>query len=201
MDPRALWKRALWAVLVHAALVLAWPLARPLYAPAYRALENLGVSLVDPLPGPIEVRFEPGTDPLLEIDLIGMDTIVTLRHREMNGAGRFGASSFFHAYFPTSVLVALFLVATPLAWRARLVPFLIAFVLLHLFLLARGYVAILYCHAQSTLEGRPLMPLSPAGLRALQLAWHFAWNEMFTNYLVPLALWGVCVFKPRAGAA
>ena len=195
LRPGGLARRAGLALLVHAALVLAWPLLRPLYAPAYRAVAEVALDIVAPWPAPLAVRLEPGASAELARDQILADTTVRVEHRELVGSGTFGASTFFHGWLPTSVLLALFLAATPRPWRARRGPLLVALLALHAFLLGRLVVAVLYTWAESTVEGRPGLALSPAGLRALRMAWHFVWGEMLTNYLAPLALWALCAFE------
>lgn len=199
MDARALWKRVLLATLAHLVLLALWPLVRVVYAPLFRTLAQFTLTLVDPLPGPIDVHFEPGSGGPLAEDVVNMDTIGSIKHRELEGeAASFGASSFFNAYYPTSVLLALFAAATPLAWRARRAPLTWALLLLHVFLAARCALAAYYCYSKCTIDGRPALDLSPSGVRALHLLWHFVWDEMLTNYLVPLGIWSLCVFAPRS---
>lgn len=202
MSARVLWKRALLTTLLHLLLLVLWPVVAPAYAPTFRALAQLAVNVVDPLPGPIEVHFEAGAGGALAVDLVRMDTIVRLRHRELEGAdATFGASSFFHAYLPTTVLLALFGAATARPWRARKQPLVWALLLLHSFFVLRCLLAVFYVHSKSTIDGRPVLDLGPTSLRVLHLAWHFGWQEMLTNYLVPLSIFGVCVFGPRSSAA
>ena len=201
MSAGALARRALLAVLVHAVLVLAWPLVRPVYAPAYRTLGQEALGVISPWPAPLRVRLVPGTSSELATDQVGADTTARLEHRELKGAGAFGVSTFFHGWHPTSVLLALFLAATPLDWRARRRPLLWALLWLHLFLLARLVVAVTYTCALTSIEGRPLIALSPAGLRALRMAWHFVWGEVLTNYLGALVVWSLCVFDRRSRVA
>lgn len=191
-------RRAGLALLVHAALLLSWPLLRPLYAPAFRGVGQQALTVLSPGPAWLRVRLVAGADPAVAMDQIAPDTTVRLEHREMKGTGAFGASSLFHGWLPTSVLLALFLAATPLPWRARRAPLLWALAWLHLFLLARLVVSIAHACAQLTVEGQPLWPLSTGAERALRLAWHFAWSEMFANYLAPLAIWSLCVFDRRS---
>jgi len=197
LDARALLKPALLATLVHLALLALWPLVRPVYAPVFRALAQFAVNVVDPLPGPIEARFAPGEGGVLATDLVRVDTFVKLRHRDMQGAdATMGASSFFHAWLPTTVLVALFASALGRTWRKK--PLLIGLLLLHAFFAARCVLAVYYAYSRSSIEGRPAVELGPTSTRLLHLVWHFGWEEMFANYLVPLLIFGVCVFEPRS---
>lgn len=201
LDARALGKRVLLALGAALLLLAPWPLVRTVYAPAFRTLAQLAVNVADPLPGAIETRFEPGTGGVLAVDMARMDTVVRLRHRDLAGAdASFGASSFFHGYLPTAVLLALFAAATPLPWRARRAPLVRALVLLHLFFALRCVLATYYACTKCNIDGRPLVDLGPAAARVLFLGWHFAWEEAFTNYLVPILLWAVCVFGPRPPA-
>jgi hypothetical protein len=200
VDPRALWKRALLAALAYSALLLAWPAVQPLYAPAFRTLAERAVGFVDPLPGPIDARFEPESGGILAVGLERMDTAVYLRHRELGGAdGSFGASSYFHAYVPTAVLLALFVAATPLAWRVRRRRLAWALALLHVFIVLRCAVAAFYCLSKCHVDGVPVVELGPAGKRLLHLTWHFTFGETLANYLVPILVWALCVFGPRPG--
>ncbi len=197
-EARVLWKRALLATLVHLALLFAWPAVKPVYAPLFRASAELAVGFLDPLPGPIDARFEPGSGGLLAMNVPSMDTAVYLRHRELEGAdASFGASSFFHAYVSTTVLLALFAAATPLAWRARRWRLVWALALLHLFFALRCALAVFHCYAKCNVDGKPLVELGPFATRALELTWHFSFNEDFTNYLAPIVLWAVFVFGAR----
>lgn len=201
MEVRAFWKQALLATLLHIALLLAWPAVRPLYAPAFRALGEFAVGFFDPLPGPIETRFEPGSGGGLATDLVRMDTVVHLRHAGMEGGdATFGASSFFHGFVPTAVLLALLAVVAPRPWRAHGKGIAAALLLLHVFLAARCMLAAFYAYSRCSIDGRPVLDLGPRALRGLHLVWHFGWEEALTNYLVPLALFGVCLFGPRSSA-
>lgn len=198
-EARLLWKRALLATLAHLALLCAWPAVKIVYAPLFRAAAQLAVGFLDPLPGPIEARFEPGAGGLLAMNVPSMDTAVHLHHRELEGAdASFGASSFFHGYVPTTVLLALFVAATPLAWRMRRWRLLLALALLHVFFALRCALAVFHCYAKCNVDGKPLVELGPFATRALELTWHFSFNEDFTNYLVPIVLWAACVFGARS---
>ncbi len=202
MDARGPWKRALLALAVHLALLAAWPLLSPGYAPLFRSLGQFAVGLVDPLPGPIDAVFEAGSGGLLGASLPNMDTVVYLRHRELAGPdASFGASSYFHAWVPTSVLLALFVAATPLAWRTRRWRLAGALALLHLFFALRCCVAVFYCYSKCNVDGTPLVALGPTTQRMLHLGWHFVFGEAFTNYLVPLTLWAAFAFGPRSSGA
>lgn len=197
MGPRSPWKLALLAALVHLALLVLWPLVRVGYAPAFRVLGQLAVGVLDPLPGPIEARFEPGSGGALAVDLVRMDTVVRLHHRDMGGAdATFGASSFFHGYLPTTVLLALFAATATRPWRWPAKALVRALLLLHLFLALRCVLAVLYAYSKSDVDGRPLLDLGPTALRVLRLVWHFGWEEMLANYLVPLLVFGLLVFGP-----
>lgn len=202
MSARSLWKHAFLAGLLHLALLALWPVVRFAYAPAFRVLMELAVNVVDPLPGPITVRFEPGSGGPLARDVVRMDTVVRLQHRELQGGdATFGASSFFHAYLPTTVLLALFGAAAGRSWRARRRPLTWAMLLLHVFVVARCVLALFYTLGKSTIEGQPVLDLGPTGQRVLHLLWHFGWEEMLVEYLVPLLIFGLCMFGPRSSAA
>jgi hypothetical protein len=198
LERLAWWQRALLAAAVHLVLLAIFPLLRPAYAPFFRAFGELGVRTLDPLPGPIEAHFAPGSGGPLARDHVAMDTIVTLEHPELTGRGSFGASSLFHGWWPTSVLCALLWIATPCP--RRLGGTLLALAGLHLFIVLRCALAAFYCHAKSSVDGQPLVPLSPAAERALFLAWHFGWDEMLANYLVPLVLWSLFALGVRSPA-
>jgi hypothetical protein len=201
MSSRQLFGRALAALALHLGLLALFPLVRPLYAPVFRALAELSVAAIDPLPGPIEVAFEPGAGGVLAANVPGMDTVVSLRHRELAGPdATFGASSFFHAWIPSSVLLAVTLV-TPRSARTRRGRIALAWVLLHAFFALRCALATLYCASKCNVDGVPVVPLGPNAARALHLGWHFAFGEDFANYLVPLVLWALLVFGPRSSAS
>jgi len=200
LRPRALVRGALWTVAVHVGLLALWPLVRLGYAPLARALAQLGCALVDPLPGHIDILFVPGAGGQLAKDVVLMDTVVKLLPHGADDslAAVFGASTFFHGWYPITVLLALFAAATPLPWRARRRPFLWALLALHLALLARLMPSILYCYSVCTIDGRPALELGAPVQRALYLLRHVTWLEVTPNYLVPLLIFGVCVFGPRS---
>lgn len=201
MSAREVWLRALGAALLHLVLLLLWPLVEPAYAPAFRGLAQLTLGVVAPLPGAVEVRLEPGSGGPLAEDIVRMDTIVALQPREFQGqAATFGGSSYFHGYFPLSVLLALFAASVPRPWRALRRPFLWALVLLHAGLVVRFVPALYYCYSKCTLDGRAPLGLGPDGTRALGMAKHFAWDDVLPNYLLPLVVYALCVFGPRSGA-
>lgn len=197
-EARIVWRRALLATLVHVGLLFAWPVLDVVVAPAFRWFGSFAVAFVDPLPGRIEARFAPGSGGVLDADLVRMDTVVALHHLELEGPdARFGASSYFHAWVPLSVLLALFLAATPLAWRARRWRLVVGLALLHGFIALRCVLAVYHCLAECNIDGKPLVALGPLSGRVLERGWHFAWGEAFANYLVPLVIWALCAFGPR----
>ena len=73
--------------------------------------------------------------------------------------------------------------------------------LLHVFVVARCVLALFYTLGKSTIEGHPVLDLGPTGQRVLHLLWHFGWEEMLVEYLVPLLIFGLCMFGPRSSAA
>lgn len=200
-DTAALVRRALGFVGLYLALLLAWLVVEPLYAPAFRAGAEVVVGTIDPFGGRIRVHLDPA-DPErnreLAEDVAGMDTVVRLEHLELRGAeGRTGASTFFHGWHPTAVLLALFLAATPLPWARRRPRLVVALLLLHAFLGLRCVIGAYWTYACSTIDGRPVVDLSPLTGKLLYWTWHFAWEEPVATYLVPLGIWGLCVFTSR----
>lgn len=199
LEPRALARGAGRVLVAHLLLLALWPALRYAYAPAYRELAQLGMSMLDPLPGKIDVTFTPGAGGLLARDLVAMDTVVSLTPRAPGAIpATFGGSSFFHGWAPTSVLLALFVGGVPLPWKRKRSALLWALVLLHLGLLARILPSVFYCYSQCTIDGVPALGLGPAGQRLLFLARNATWVEVFPNYLGPLLLYGVCVFGPTS---
>lgn len=199
----ALVRRALRFLGVYLALLLAWLVVEPAYAPAFRIGVENAVGVVDPFDGQVLVhldRADPERDRVLSEDVAGMDTVMRLEHLELRGAeGRTGVSTFFHGWHPTAVLLALFLGATPLPWSRRFPRILVALALLHAFLALRCIVAAYWTFASSTIDGRPVREFSPLAGKLLYWTWHFVWEEPVTTYLVPLGLWGLCVFASRTG--
>lgn len=190
MDSRTTWKRVLSCVLAYVGLLFCWPLARLGYAPAFRAGAQLVVRVVHPLPFEMLYSFEPGASGAIATDLPHVDTTVRMHLQGSSGSdATFGASSFFHGYHPSAVLLALFLAATPLAWCTRRRRLLWALLTLHAFFALRCSLAVYYAYARSTIDGRPAVGLSPLSMRALYWIWHFAWEEPLATYLVPLVIW------------
>src|SRR5262245_2353611 len=201
MDLGLLRRRTLLFVLVYVLALAAWPLVRPLYVPVFRAGAELAVGIVDPFGGEVRVLFDAALpdDPLAK-DMPAMDTRVRLQHlRYSGGEALAGASSFFHGYHPTIVLVALFL-ATPMGWRSRRWRFLWAALLLHGFIALRCVVGAYAAFAASTIGGQPAVALSPFEQRALYWIRHAFWEEPVATYLVPLLCWGLCAFVGRSAA-
>lgn len=201
MKAGEIWIRALAATLLHVVLLAAWPLVEPVYAPAFRASAGLVFGVIPPLPAALEISLEPGSGGPMAEDMVRMDTIVGLSPRALEGEpATFGASSFFHGYYPLCVLLALFAAATPRPWRARRRPFLWALVLLHAGLALRFLPALYYCYSKCNIDGRAPLGLGPGGTRALHMLKHFAWEEVLPNYLLPLFVFALCVFGPRSSA-
>jgi hypothetical protein len=201
MDLGLLRRRTLLFVLAYVLLLAAWPLVRPLYVPAFRAGAELAVGIIDPFGGEVRVLFDPALpdDPVAK-DMPGMDTRVRLQHlRYSGGEALAGASSFFHGYHPTIVLVALFL-ATPMSWRSRRWRFLWAVLLLTAFIALRCVVGAYSAFAASTIGGEPAVALTPFQQRALYWARHVLWEEPVATYVVPLLCWGLCAFAGRSVA-
>ena len=196
---RALLVLALQVLALHVALLAAWPLVRPVFAPAFRVSVQFALGLIDPLPGPIDAVFEPGSGGILAVNLPQMDTEVHLRHRTLGGAdASFGASSYFHAWVPTTVLLALFVAAAPLPWSTRRWRLALALALLFAFVALRCAVAAYYCYSKCNVDGVPLVDLGPNAARALFLGWDFVFGEDFPNYVVPITLWALAVFGGRS---
>jgi hypothetical protein len=198
MDLRELRRRTLIFVLAYLLALAPWPLLRHVYAPLFRAGAEFALGVIDPFHGEVRVLFDPAieNDPVAK-DMPGMDTRVRLQHRSYSGEGLAGASSFFHAYHPTAVLLALF-VATPLSWRVLRWRFLWAALLLHAFIALRCVIGAYTVFASSAIGGAPAVALNHFQERVLHWTWHFAWEEPVATYLVPLLCWGLCVYGARS---
>jgi hypothetical protein len=200
-DSRTTVRRALAFLGVYLALLLTWPLVRPLYAPAFRTGAEVAVGTADPFSGEIRVHVDPAVaeeNEVLAEDVPGMDTVMRLEHLRLRGAeGLTGVSVFFHGWHPTAVLLALFLGATTLPWPRRRPRLLVALLLLHGFLALRLVTGAYWTFARSTIDGHPVREFSPLIGKLLYWFWHFVWEEPFATYLVPLLIWGVCVFGAR----
>lgn len=200
MSARAVLARALAVAFAHLCLLAAWPLVEAAYAPAFRAGYELALGLIRPLSGQLEIRLEPGSGGPMGEDMLRMDTIVGLRPRALEGPpATFGASSYFHGWWPLCVLAALFLAGVARPWRQRLRPFLWALALLHLGLALRILPPLYYCCTRCQIEGQPMLALGPGSAHALYMLHHLAWNDVLPNYLGPLLVFALCVHGPRAG--
>lgn len=199
MDLGLLRRRTVLFLLVYALALAAWPVVRLVYVPLFRAGAELALGIIDPFGGEVHVHFDPALphDPLAK-DMPAMDTRVRLQHlRYTGGDALAGASSFFHGYHPTIVLVALFL-ATPMDWRSRRWRFLWAALLLTGFIALRCVVGAYSAFAASTIGGQPAVELSPLQQRALYWIRHVFWEEPVATYVVPLMAWGLCAFAGRS---
>src|SRR5262245_61518296 len=202
MAPRTIWKRALLCCGIYGLLLLLWPVVRFAYAPLFRAGAEFALGVADPFHGEIRVRFDPENGPAQNEDMPHLDSRLRLQHREMPGADALSwASSFFHGYQPTAVLLALFLGATPLAWKLRRWRLLWAALALHAFLALRCFAGVFYIYSKSTIAGRPALDLSPGEARAVYWIWHFLCEEPCANYVVPILIWLLCAGSPGVVAA
>jgi hypothetical protein len=194
---RQAWKRFLLALALFGLLLAAWPLCAWAYRPLFRAGGQFLLGVVAPLED-VRVRFVPGSGGAIARDTVRMDTLILLEHRTLRGPpAQIPASAFFHAYQPTAILLALFLGATSLPWKARRRALLLALVVLHVFIGLRLVVPVLYAYTGQNVDGRPLVELSPLALRCLYWTKHFVWVEPAMTYLVPVTLWAACVFRRR----
>ncbi len=192
------WKRTLRAALVYAVLLAVWPLVKLVYRPLFQAAGEFLLGVAQPLGGDIRVLLDPSADEVLAHDTPHMDTVVRLHPLRYAGEDSLAAaSSFFHGYQPTAVLLALFAGATSLPWAARRRRLLWALLGLHGFIALRLFVVVFYTYAKSRVDGRPVVELSAFASRCLFWLWHFTWAEPIATYVVPLALWALLVVGRR----
>ena len=174
-------------ILAYAALMTAWPLVKSSYAAYHRGLGNrcfssFGSSGV--------VKFEPAPkeDPV-------RDTIIRIEDRRTPGVElNLPISARYTAYMPTAFLTCLIL-ATPLAWKRRLIALAWGWTLVHLFIVL--WLAISLLDEMSS-PAAPLRVFQLTGMDKTILrfvATNVVDSVIATAYVAPIFIWIIAAFR------
>ena len=176
-------------IVAYAALMAAWPLLKGGYTACYRGTADL---LLGNFGSRAVVHFErPGeSDPV-------KDTVIHIKDRQSPGVElTVPVSARYTAYMPTAFTIALIL-ATPLAWRDRLIAALIAVLLVQLFILAWLSVSLL---DELSNPSAPLRVFMLTGVDKTVLRFiisNVVESVIFTAYVAPLFVWIITVFRRK----
>lgn len=181
-----------------ALLVLAWPVVRYPYRPTYAQLGAAAVNLVG---SDITVVPEARTGGAIAKDTPRMDTVFHFDHRVYGrGGGKLPASSFYHAYLPTAILLALTWGAGSGSLRGKKKVLIVSLLVLHAFLVLRLSSAVALQLSASKVDGVPVLELGAWGSKALRYAKDLLWDNAISTILVPVLIWGFFAFDAARDA-
>jgi len=185
--------RRLARTLVALAVLLAlWPLLRYPYRPTYAALGAAAVNLVG---SDITVVPEAETGGAIAKDTPRMDTVFHFDHKEYGrGGGMIPASSFYHAYLPTAILLALTWGAGSASRHGKKKVLIVSLLVLHAFLVLRLSSAVALQLSVSNVDGVPVLALNEWGSKALRYVKDLLWDNAISTILVPILIWGFFAF-------
>ncbi|NOS99811.1 MAG: hypothetical protein HOP29_04200 [Phycisphaerales bacterium] len=171
------------AVLV--VLVLPWPG----FARVYPAVYHEACNFVYGSFGPGRVTFGPFSDPKLP----GDDTKVTIANLRTGSGAAFTRNSRVQGYMPTVFVVALAL-ATPFAWRRRLITLGVGFVGVTGYVVFRQFFFLMFYARQGPSK---LFDPGPTLIKVLEFGrWVFV--DSFTGlFVVPAVIWVAVSFRRR----
>ncbi len=192
-----IWRFTLTFCLLYALLAIPWPGVQKTYSSLYRRLGNalfdpFGKRGVDASGNSVKlgrVRFEEAAQP----DRTS-DTIISTKLRGSRYLGDSEHSPRMSGYLPTVEFIALAL-ATPVAWRRRLVGLAVGTTLVQVFILLRIWIALTYWFSTPETPWR-MYELRPLVWKTLSLA-HEAINVApVASFAVPAVLWLMLLFRP-----
>ena len=181
-------------LLVLAGCVVVWPVVRYAYRPVYA---ELGAAAVNLIGTDITVVPEHQTEGEIARDTPLMDTVFHFDHKLYGrGGGAIPASSFYHAYLPTAILVAFMWGAREGTLRSKRKALLLALLVLHVFLVLRLSSAVTLQLAASTVDEKPVLALGEWSSKALRYVKDLFWDNAISTILVPILVWALFAFDP-----
>jgi len=192
LTPDQVKRSLLRTLLVLAGFVAAWPVVRHVYRPAYAELGAAAVNLVGT---DITIVPEAQTGGTIARDTPLMDTVFHFDHKTYGrGGGAIPASSFYHAYLPTAILVALMWGARRGNLGSKKKVLILALLALHVFLVLRLSSAVALQLAASTVDGAPVLALGEWSSRTLRYVKDLFWDNAISTILVPILIWALFAF-------
>lgn len=166
-------------------LVLPWPGLARLYPAVYHGVCNFVYGSF----GPGRVTFEPFSDP----NLPGDDTKVTIANLVTGSGAAFPRNSRVQGYMPTVFVTALAL-ATPLAWRRRLITLAAGLFAVTAYVAFRQFFFLMFYARQGPSK---LFDPGPVLTGVLEFGrWVFV--DSFTGlFVVPVVIWIAVSFRRR----
>ncbi len=163
-----------------------WPGLSAKYSTAYRYVANAAFGTYGDRG---RVSFEPAAHANRSAD-----TVVSTKLSKSRYIGDSSHSPRLTGYLPTAEFIALAL-ATPIAWRRRLVGLGIGIVLTHVIIAARIQIALYFWFST---PGTPwqLHELSGWVRRALELLYESVNEAPVASFVFPAILWLVLLFRP-----
>lgn len=173
---------AAWVFGIWLGLVVAWPLVRPLYLPAYCGIANVlfegGAASAELTPAQ-EVQGSHDVD--IRMEKTGSGVWGEMRH-----------SAKIAGYFPTVSLLALVL-ATPIPWRRKRKALLLGLILVTAFVLLRAWIPI----RRDFSNPDPLQVFEPGvfGRWLLGIGERALVNAPASWFVVPIFIWVGVAFR------
>jgi hypothetical protein len=172
-------------VALYALLIVPWPGWADAYARGYRAA---GDWLFGDFGGDGIVRFEPPERRKEQVD-----TQITIGNRRTRGKPQTADhSARLTGYLPTALFVALVL-ATPVAWRRRLLSLAVGLALVHALVALRVCVALLYGFSQPTAVA--LFAPGPFWAAALRHTFQIVTVWVSFAFVAPLFIWALVTLR------
>ncbi len=192
-----IWRFALTFCVLYALLAMPWPGVQETYSSLYRRAANalfdpFGKRGVDASGNSVKlgrVSFEEAGQPSRT-----SDTIISTKLRGSRYIGDSEHSPRLSGYLPTVEFIALAL-ATPIAWRRKLVGLAVGTALVQLFVALRMWIALTYWFSTPETPWR-MYEWRPLVWKTLSLA-HEAINVApVASFAVPALLWLMLLFRP-----
>jgi len=198
MLPRnPIWRFTLAFCALYALFAVPWPGVQEAYSSLYRRVGN---ALFDPYGkrdvneagesvrlGRVEFHEAPTPDRT-------SDTIISTRLRGSRYIGDAEHSPRMSGYLPTVEFLALAL-ATPVAWRRRLVGLVVGTALVQVFVALRIWIALTYWFSTPDTPWR-MYEWRPSVWKALSLAQEAINVAPVASFAVPALLWLILLFRP-----
>ncbi len=169
--------------------IFAWPPVADSYASGFR---TLGQSVYGVRQGPSQVVFQR-----LKEEHAHYDTRIVLTHPESPKVRVPLPVSSYHCSYKPSVLLLALVLATSMGWKKRLAVVPLALVLSQAFVLLRLGLAIGLKYTTFQLRGDPPVDLRWIPTLAQDTLNLLLWDDLSSNYVIPISLWLLLVLPWR----
>ncbi len=166
---------------------LPWPGLAERYSAAYRYVAN---AVFNPFGERGRVSFAPAPHPNRTAD-----TMISTQMRGSRYIGDAEHSPRITGYLPTVEFIALAL-ATPIAWRRRLISLGVGIMLIQAFVLVRVWIALIYWFSTPDTPWR-LYELGEWTRSALSLIFESINEAPVVSFVFPAIVWLVLLFRPN----